>query len=66
MNAIPVVSLLSAFGAGLVCVRASRELVDRFLNLYSWDRAAAYGICGGIGVWAAFGAYCAPLLLGLA
>lgn len=64
MNPLPVMSHLLAFAAALAWIRVSREFVDRFLNLYSWDRAAAYGVCGGIGVWAVFGAYLAPLLLG--
>jgi len=54
---------ICAFGVGVFTVIAAREIIDRFFNFYSWDRAIGYGVCGGLGVWAILGVYCAPLLL---
>lgn len=53
---------LTTFITAVVLFTISREVVDRFFNLYTTDRAVAYGFCGGFSVWALLAVYFAPLL----
>jgi hypothetical protein len=57
MNLSSVAANAAAFAVALAVVRAGREVVDNFFNLYTWDRAVAYGVCGGLGVWAVLAVY---------